>query len=43
MVFASGGWRAPQDEPPWIINSDKTDHLAIQQGSALKKLRNRNR
>ena len=30
---------ASKDEPQYFIQSDKTDHIAIHKGSALKKLR----
>jgi hypothetical protein len=30
---------ASKDEPQYLIKSDKTDHLAMHKGSALKKLR----
>ena len=30
---------ATKVEPQYIIKSDKTDHLAIHKGSALKKIR----
>jgi hypothetical protein len=30
---------ASPDEPQYVIKSDKTDHLAIHKGSALKKIR----
>ena len=30
---------ASKDEPQYIIKSDKTDHLAIHKGSALKKIK----
>jgi len=30
---------ASKDEPQYIIKSDKTDHLAIHKGPALKKIR----
>ncbi|HZK80896.1 MAG TPA: DUF2945 domain-containing protein [Humisphaera sp.] len=30
---------ASKDEPQYLIESDKTDHLAMHKGSALKKLR----
>lgn len=30
---------ASEDEPQYLIKSDKTDHLAMHKGSALKKLR----
>ena len=31
--------RASKEEPQYLIKSDKTDHLAMHLGSALKKLR----
>jgi hypothetical protein len=31
--------RASKDEPQYLIKSDKTDHLAMHKGSALRKLR----
>jgi hypothetical protein len=30
---------ASKDEPQYLIKSDKTDHLAMHKGSALKKTR----
>ncbi|HJT33872.1 MAG TPA: DUF2945 domain-containing protein [Pirellulales bacterium] len=30
---------ASKDEPQYLIQSDKTEHLAMHKGSALKKLR----
>lgn len=30
---------ASMEEPQYIIKSDKTDHLAIHKGSALKKIK----
>ena len=30
---------ASRDEPQYLIKSDKTDHLAMHKGSALKKVR----
>jgi hypothetical protein len=30
---------ASKDEPQYIIKSDKTDHIAIHKGRALKRLR----
>jgi hypothetical protein len=33
--------RATKDEPQYLIASDKTDHMAMHKGSALKKLRKR--
>lgn len=34
--------RASKEQPQYLIESDKTDHLAIHKGSALKKLRKTN-
>jgi hypothetical protein len=31
--------RASKQEPQYLIKSDKTDHLAMHKGSALKKIR----
>ena len=31
--------RASKDEPQYVIESDKTDHVAVHKGSALRKLR----
>jgi hypothetical protein len=31
--------RASPEEPQYLIKSDKTDHMAMHKGSALKKLR----
>jgi hypothetical protein len=31
--------RASLEQPQYLIKSDKTDHLAMHKGSALKKLR----
>jgi hypothetical protein len=30
--------RASKEEPQYLIKSDKTDHMAMHKGSALKKL-----
>lgn len=30
---------ASREEPQYLIKSDKTDHLAMHKGSALKKIR----
>lgn len=30
--------RASRDEPQYLIKSDKTDHLAMHKGAALKKI-----
>ena len=35
--------RASKDEPQYLIKSDKTDHMAMHKGAALKKLSQRNR
>ena len=32
---------ASKEEPQYLIKSDKTDHLAMHKGSALKKIRKR--
>ena len=34
---------ASNDEPQYIIESDKTDHVAIHKGQALKRVKNRTR
>ena len=31
--------RASKDEPQYLIKSDKTDHMAMHKGTALKKVR----
>ena len=31
--------RASKEEPQYVIESDKTDHVAVHKGSALRKLR----
>ena len=31
--------RASKEEPQYLIKSDKTDHLAMHKGAALKKIR----
>ena len=35
--------RASKEEPQYLIKSDKTDHVAMHKGSALKKLSKSNR
>jgi hypothetical protein len=30
--------RASKEEPQYLIKSDKTDHMAMHKGSALKKI-----
>ncbi len=39
ITFKSYKRHASPEEPQYIIKSDKTDHLAIHKGSALKKIR----
>jgi hypothetical protein len=39
MKFKGYTVRASKDEPQYLIKSDKTDHLAMHKGSALRKLR----
>jgi hypothetical protein len=39
IVFKGYKRHASKEEPQYIIKSDKTDHLAIHKGSALKKIR----
>jgi hypothetical protein len=38
IVFKGYRRHASKDEPQYIIQSDKTDHIAIHKGSALKKI-----
>ena len=35
--------RASKEEPQYLIKSDTTDHLAMHKGSALKKLKSKQR
>ena len=35
--------RASKEEPQYLIKSDKTDHMAMHKGSALKKISKSNR
>ncbi len=35
--------RASKEEPQYLIKSDKTDHMAMHKGAALKKLAKNNR
>jgi hypothetical protein len=35
--------RASKEDPQYLIKSDKTDHLAVHKGAALKKLEQRDR
>jgi hypothetical protein len=39
IVFKGYRRHASREEPQYIIKSDKTDHLAIHKGSALKKIK----
>jgi len=38
MRFKNYVVRASREEPQYLIKSDKTDHLAMHKGTALKKL-----
>ena len=42
ITFKGYTVRASKEEPQYLIKSDKTDHLAMHKGSALKKLRKKN-
>jgi hypothetical protein len=33
--------RASKEEPQYLIKSDKTDHMAMHKGSALRKLKSK--
>ena len=39
ITFKGYTVRASKEEPQYLIKSDKTDHLAMHKGSALKKIR----
>ena len=39
ITFKGYKRHASREEPQYIIKSDKTDHLAIHKGSALKKIK----
>ena len=41
ITFKGYTVHASKDEPQYQIQSDKTDHVAMHKGSALKKLRKR--
>ena len=43
MKFETYTVRASEEEPQYLIKSDKTDHLAMHKGAALKKLRRNSR
>ena len=39
ITFKGYRRHASKEEPQYVIQSDKTDHLAIHKGSALKKIK----
>jgi len=39
ITFKGYKVHASKDEPQYLIESDKTDHMAMHKGSALKKLK----
>jgi Protein of unknown function (DUF2945). len=39
MEFKGYTVRASREEPQYLIESDKTDHLAVHKGSALRMIR----
>jgi len=41
ITFKGYKRHASKEEPQYIIKSDKTDHVAIHKGSALKKIKKR--
>ena len=43
MKFKTYTVRASKEEPQYLIKSDKTDHLAVHKGAALKKISGRKR
>ena len=43
ITFKGYKRHASKEEPQYIIKSDKTDHLAIHKGSALKKVKKTSR
>jgi hypothetical protein len=43
IIFKGYKRHASKAEPQYIIKSDKTDHVAIHKGSALKKVKKRSR
>jgi len=38
MIFKGYNVHASQEQPQYMIKSDKTDHIAMHKGSALKKI-----
>lgn len=43
IMFKGYTVHASEEEPQYLIKSDKTDHLAMHKGSALKKLMSKQR
>ena len=43
ITFKGYTVHASKDQPQYLIASDKTDHLAMHKGSALKKVRKRSK
>ena len=41
IMFKGYKVHASKEEPQFLIKSDKTDHMAMHKGSALKKLKKR--
>lgn len=41
ITFKGYTVHASKEEPQYLIKSDKTDHMAMHKGSALKKIRKR--
>ncbi len=39
IIFKGYTRHASKEEPQYLIKSDKTDHVAIHKGSALRKLK----
>ncbi len=39
MRFKGYTVRASRDEPQYLIESDRTDHMAVHKGAALRRLR----
>ena len=39
IIFKGYKRHASKEEPQYIIKSDKTDHIAIHKGSALRKIK----
>ena len=41
ITFKGYTVRASKEDPQYLIKSDKTDHLAMHKGSALKRLKDK--